>query len=94
MKVFDYSFNEYNVKVTYFLQFLRHVVYSGRFLFLIIIISRSESRNRLVVRTLRCGCNVPGSNPGHGRTFFAWFNLTLLFYLHKVIGFVPYRHIF
>ena len=27
--------------------------------------SRS-SRDRLVVRTLRCGRNNPGSNPGHG----------------------------
>ena len=24
------------------------------------------SRDRLVVRTLRCGRNNPGSNPGHG----------------------------
>ena len=30
-------------------------------------------RDRLVVRTLRCGRNNPGSNPGHG-TFFLTFN--------------------
>ena len=30
------------------------------------------SRDRLVVRTLRCGRSNPGSNPGHGmlRNFF------------------------
>ena len=28
-----------------------------------------KSRDRLEVRTLRCGRNNPGSNPGHG-TFF------------------------
>ncbi|KRX16843.1 hypothetical protein T07_11014 [Trichinella nelsoni] len=27
-----------------------------------------NSRDRLVVRTLRCGRNNPGSNPGHGRS--------------------------
>jgi hypothetical protein len=26
----------------------------------------SKSRDRLVVRTLRCGRSNPGSNPGHG----------------------------
>ena len=26
-------------------------------------------RDRLVVRTLRCGRNNPGSNPGHGNVF-------------------------
>ncbi|KNC24927.1 hypothetical protein FF38_05656 [Lucilia cuprina] len=26
----------------------------------------SHSRDRLVVRTLRCGRSNPGSNPGHG----------------------------
>ena len=30
----------------------------------------SDSRDRLVVRTLRCGRNNPGSNPGHGMFFF------------------------
>ena len=27
---------------------------------------RSSCRDRLVVRTLRCGRSNPGSNPGHG----------------------------
>ena len=33
---------------------------------------RSGSRDRIVVSTLRCGRNNPGSNPGHGtlRNFF------------------------
>ena len=35
------------------------------------------SRDRLVVRTLRCGRNNPGSNPGHGN-FFVWAGLTSL----------------
>ena len=29
----------------------------------------SDSRDRLVVRTLRCGRSNPGSNPGHGNVF-------------------------
>ena len=29
-----------------------------------------NSRDRLVVRTLRCGRNNPGSNPGYGTFFF------------------------
>ena len=29
-----------------------------------------SSRDRLVVRTLRCGRSNPGSNPGHGSDFF------------------------
>ena len=36
------------------------------------------SRDRLVVRTLRCGRNNPGSNPGHGR---------------MVIFFIPFQFI-
>ena len=42
----------------------------------------SDSRDRLVVRTLRCGRNDPGSNPGHGRngiTFFFCLD-SLVFY--------------
>ena len=27
------------------------------------------SRDRIVVSTLRCGRNNPGSNPGHGKRF-------------------------
>ena len=29
-----------------------------------------SSRDRIVVSTLRCGRNNPGSNPGHGKMFF------------------------
>ena len=32
-------------------------------------------RDRLVVRTLRCGRNNPGSNPGHGTFFFLSYSL-------------------
>ena len=35
-------------------------------------------RDRLVVRTLRCGRSNPGSNPGHG-TFFSFFILYSIF---------------
>ena len=28
-----------------------------------------QRRDRLEVRTLRCGRNNPGSNPGHGKLF-------------------------
>ena len=31
------------------------------------------SRDRLEVRTLRCGRNNPGSNPGHGTFLFFFF---------------------
>ena len=36
-------------------------------------IASISSRDRLVVRTLRCGRSNPGSNPGHGmdKTFFS-----------------------
>ncbi len=27
---------------------------------------QTDSRDRIVVSTLRCGSNNPGSNPGHG----------------------------
>ena len=36
----------------------------------------SDSRDRLVVRTLRCGRNNPGSNPGHGNCCFFFFLLS------------------
>ena len=39
------------------------------------------SRDRLEVRTLRCGRNNPGSNPGHGTLPFFFF-FVLLGYLH------------
>ena len=32
-------------------------------------------RDRLVVRTLRCGRSNPGSNPGHGTLFFRFYSL-------------------
>ena len=32
--------------------------------------SNVSSRDRLVVRTLRCGRSNPGSNPGHGSDLF------------------------
>ena len=35
-------------------------------------------RDRLVVRTLRCGRSNPGSNPGHG-TFFPFLFFILFF---------------
>ena len=34
------------------------------------MIKAYKSRDRLEVRTLRCGRNNPGSNPGHGTFFF------------------------
>ena len=42
-----------------------------------VIMSKEDvsSRDRLVVRTLRCGRSNPGSNPGHGSDFF--FSLSL-----------------
>ena len=35
----------------------------------------ANSRDSLVVRTLRCGRNNPGSNPGHGNFFGTFFIL-------------------
>ena len=32
----------------------------------VVFLHISHSRDRLVVRTLRCGRSNPGSNPGHG----------------------------
>ena len=32
-------------------------------------LTMTSSRDRIVVSTLRCGRNNPGSNPGHGITF-------------------------
>ena len=42
-------------------------------------VSSSGSRDRIVVSTLRCGRNNPGSNPGHG-TFFFLLCSTFYFY--------------
>ena len=36
-----------------------------------------SSRDRLVVRTLRCGRSNPGSNPGHGSDFLICLHLSL-----------------
>ena len=36
-------------------------------------VSSSGSRDRIVVSTLRCGRNNPGSNPGHGTIYFFLF---------------------
>ena len=54
-----------------------------------------NGRDRLVVRTLRCGRNNPGSNPGHG-IFSSFFSLsnplqihTLEFYLYLFFSFSP-----
>ena len=41
--------------------------------------SSSGSRDRIVVSTLRCGRNNPGSNPGPG-TFFFLLCSTIYFY--------------
>ena len=41
--------------------------------------TKAVSRDRLEVRTLRCGRNNPGSNPGHGSStpsFFFFFQQT------------------
>ena len=45
---------------------------------------RCGSRDRIVVSTLRCGRNNPGSNPGHGtlRNFFFYL---LVFFLSFVL---------
>ena len=40
-----------------------------------------HSRDRLVVRTLRCGRNNPGSNPGLGTFFFPLPRIYLFFFL-------------
>ena len=37
---------------------------------LILLWAHVSSRDRLVVRTLRCGRSNPGSNPGHGSDLF------------------------
>ena len=39
-----------------------------------------NSRDRLEVRTLRCGRNNPGSNPGHGTLFLSLFIANLYHY--------------
>ena len=46
------------------------LILNDAFFFLCACVS---SRDRLVVRTLRCGRSNPGSNPGHGSDFFFFF---------------------
>ena len=41
--------------------------------------------DRLVVRTLRCGRNNPGSNPGHGMICF---NIHLLYIVMNLVIFI------
>ena len=41
-------------------------------------VSLHNSRDRIVVSTLRCGRSNPGSNPGHGNARFLPFFLQLL----------------
>ena len=49
------------------------------------ILSRfHRRRDRLVVRTLRCGRSNPGSNPGHG-TFLSFLFFFFFFYLFRVL---------
>ena len=48
--------------------------------------SSSGSRDRIVVSTLRCGRNNPGSNPDHG-TFFSYYAVLSIFTLCKLFFF-------
>ena len=41
----------------------------------------SQGRDRIVVSTLRCGRNNPGSNPGHGILSFELFPIHFVFIL-------------
>ena len=45
----------------------------------------SYRRDSLVVRTSRCGRDIPGSNPGHGKAALCWQNLCLVDCLIEVI---------
>ena len=49
-------------------------------------ISSSGSRDLIVVSTLRCGRNNPGSNPGHG-TYFSYNSVLSIFSLCKFFFF-------
>ena len=50
--------------------------------------SSSGSRDRIVVSTLRCGRNNPGSNPGHGTfPFFPYYAILTIFILCKFFFF-------
>ena len=50
-------------------------------------VSSSGSRDRIVVSTLRCGRNNPGSNPGHGTSCF---NMIIIFWSLFSINFFSY----
>ena len=54
----------------------------------------SVSRDRLVVRTLRCGRNNPGSNPGLGTLLFLFFLLLLLLLFSFSLSLMSYNPIF
>ena len=51
-------------------------------------------RDRIVVSTLRCGRNNPGSNPGHGRKVGNAYTINLFFYLRETIGKVTEKIMF
>ena len=44
-------------------------------------------RDRLVVRTLRCGRSNPGSNPGHGTIYFSLLSFFFFLFQHKLFCF-------
>ena len=52
-----------------------------------LIIPLLTSRDSLVVRTLRCGRNNPGSNPGHGIKFLHTCFEFIVFFLLLFIDF-------
>ena len=54
----------------------------------VVRVSSSSSRDRIVVSTLRCGRNNPGSNPGHG-IFFSYYAVFSIFTLCKLFFFFP-----
>ena len=43
-------------------------------------VSSSGSRDRIVVSTLRCGRNNPGSNPGHGTSSLLCFIIIIIIF--------------
>ena len=50
-----------------------------------------QGRDRIVVSTLRCGRNNPGSNPGHG-TLLIWTEVALFFAWLPIL--VPWEPVF
>ena len=52
----------------------------------VLIYVSPTSRDRLEVRTLRCGRNNPGSSPDHSRIFFLFFPFSFfLFFLYTLV---------